>query len=217
MSEILLNILTICVFLALLIVLIGFAIRLLKGGWRILSFAKAILISDNGPNPKAVNKFSGRIVDSRNWHGNTDGRLYSEFWLRTVDGLERRYKLRDTHPNLRKGHRVKLYEYAGTLVYINNDSTGIEDWVIPEWLLTSLYPTGRFRRALFWGAGLWSAYYLLRPSNPNFEQVFLFLTWVAFIGITGAQILKHVLTASSRRIDRLSEFSIFCHEATRPH
>lgn len=217
MQELFLNTLLACIALAVFIAAGKVMFKVLRGLFHILGSISTFLLSGSGPNPNAVTLFRGHIVEARNWHGSTDGRLYSEFWLRTEEGLERRYKLKDTHPNLRKGHRVALYEYAGTLVAIDNDSTGTEAWVAPVWLLASLYPTGRLRRFILGNLGLWAAYYFLKPSDPTFEQVFLFLAWVIFTGLTLALVFTHLFSASSRQIDRLSEFAAFCYDAAKPH
>gem|GEM_PF-4687629 len=213
MQELFLNTLVACIALAIMIAAGKILFKLLQELLGALGFISTFLSSGSGPNPSAVAMFRGRIVEAKNWHGSTDGRLYSEFWLRIEDGLERRYKLKDTHPNLRKGHQVALYEYAGTLVAINNRSTGAESWVAPGWLLSSLYPTGRFRRFVFWSLSIWVAYYFLKPSDPTFEQVFLFLAWVIFAGLTLALVLKHLFSANSRRSNQLSEFAAFCYQA----
>lgn len=212
MQELFLNALIACIALAIIIATGKILFTLLRGLFGALGFVSTFMSSGTGPNPSAVALFRGRIVEARNWHGSTDGRLYSEFWLRAEDGLERRYKLKDIHPNLRKGHQVALYEYAGTLVAINNRSTGAESWVAPGWLLSSLYPTGRFRRFVFWSLSIWVAYYFLKPSDPTFEQVFLFIAWMIFAGLTLVLVLKHLLSTHSRRSNQLSEFAAFCYQ-----
>lgn len=216
MQELFLNALVACIALAIIIATGQILFKVLRQLLRALGFISTFLSSGTGPNPNAVTLFRGHIVEARNWHGSTDGRLYSEFWLRAEDGLERRYKLKDIHPNLRKGHQVALYEYAGTLVAINNDSTGTESWIAPGWLLSSLYPTGRFRRFAISSLGIWTAYYFMKPSDPTFEQVFLFLAWVIFASLTLALIFRHLFSASSRRSGRLGEFAAFCYDAAKP-
>lgn len=215
MQELFLNAIVISSALVIIIVAGQVLFKVLRGLFRALGFINTFLSSDTGPNPNAVTLFCGQIVEARSWHGSTDGRLYSEFWLRNEDGLERRYKLKDIHPNLRKGHQVALYEYADTLVAINNDSTGTESWIAPGWLLSSLYPTGRFRRFVISSLGIWTAYYFMKPSDHIFEQVFLFLAWVIFAALTLALILRHLFSANSRRSDRLGEFAAFCYDAVK--
>lgn len=183
--------------------------------FRTISFICTFLTSSSDPNPDAVTLYQGRVVEARNWHGSTDGVLYSEFWLRAEGGLERRYKLKGIHTNLRTGHRVILYEYAGTLVAINNRSTGTESWVAPEWLLSSLYPTGRFRRFIFGSLIIWGTYFLLTPSTSTFKELLLFLAWVSFTGLILTLMLRHVFSTNSRQSIRLSAFSAFCYQASK--
>lgn len=215
--ETALNIFTICVLLAVLAIVIKHIARTVKWGLRlILTITSSLTNTSSGPNPRAVDRYRGHIAESRNWHGSTDGRLYSEFWLHTEDGLERRYKLRDIHPNLRKSHSVTVYEYAGTLVAINNHSTGVDAWIAPNWLLSSLYPTGTLRRFILWSLTLALAYYFLEPSNPAFQESWLFLVLVTFTLATTWLLIKHLVTSGPRRNERINDLALFCYEATKP-
>jgi len=210
--TLLLNALTICIGLAFLIAIGKLVIRLLKV---LFGFSKAtgnLLRPGVGPNPDAVELFQGQIVDARNWHA-AGGTFYAEFWLRDHQSMERRYKLSGAHPELRKGHRVTLYEYAGTLVAIMNDSTGQNLWVVPDGLLASLYPTGRRRQLILWSLGLGVVYVLLKPENHVPQEIFLTLMLLLFAGSVLTLLLKHVFTSGSRQAERLNAFSAFCYQA----
>ena len=92
MQEIALNILVGCIGLALIIFTGQFVFEVLRTLFELISTV-VTMAGGSSPNPHAIDHYHGRIVDARNWHGNKDGKLYSEFWLRCDSGLERRYKL----------------------------------------------------------------------------------------------------------------------------
>lgn len=209
-----LNVLVGCIALAVLIAIGKLLFRITKVLFGLSKATGNLFRSNEGPNPNAVGSFKGQIVDARNWHA-AGGGFYSEFWLKDHHGLERRYKLSGTHPELRKGHRVTLYEYAGTLVTIQNQSTGQELWLAPDWLLASLYPTGRRRQLILWCLGLTTAYVFLKLHNPGFQDLYLFLALMIFAGRVLTLLLAHLFSSASRRAERLSVFSAFCVDATK--
>lgn len=214
LPTLLLNVLTICIGLALLIAIGKLVIRLFKILFGISRATGNLLRPGGGPNPDAVESFQGQIVDARNWHA-AGGGFYAEFWLRDHQGMERRYKLSGVHPELRKGHRVTLYEYAGTLVAIMNGSTGQNLWVVPDGLLASLYPTGRRLHLTLWSFGLGIIYVLLKPEDHASQEIFSTLILLIFIGCVLTLLFKHLFTSGSRRVERLNKFSEFCYQAIK--
>lgn len=215
MQEILLNALLACIALAVIIISGKLLFRVLKV---VFNFCRAIFIfftSSNEPNPQAVTLYRGQIVESRNWHDRRNANLHSEFWLRTDENLESRYKLTNTHPHVRRGHSVTLYEYAGHLVVIKNTTTGIDNWVAPDWLLSSLYPTGRFRRFLLCGIGTLASYYFLKSWDNVMSETLITLTLLLFFSITLVSIVKHIISAGSRNRERIAKFSAFCYDSTK--
>lgn len=206
--------LTICIGLAFLIAIGRLVIRLFKVLFGLSRATGNLLRPGSGPNPDAVESFQGQIVDARNWHA-AGGGFYAEFWLKDQRGMERRYKLSGVHPEVRKGHRVTLYEYAGTLVAIKNNSTGQNLWVVPDGLLASLYPTGRRLKLTLWSLGLGVIYVLLKPENHVSQEIFLTFMLLIFAGSVLALLLKHLFTSGARRDERLNKFSEFCCQAMK--
>ncbi|MEZ5508165.1 MAG: hypothetical protein R3F38_20295 [Gammaproteobacteria bacterium] len=214
LSTQILNVLTICIGLAFLIAIGKLMIRLFKVLFGLSRATGNLLRPGSGPNPDAVELFQGQIVDARNWHA-AGGGFYAEFWLKDQQGMERRYKLSGIHPELRKGHRVTLYEYAGTLVAIKNDSTSQNLWVVPDGLLASLYPTGRRRNLTLWSLGLGVIYVLLKPDDHASQEMFFTLMLLIFIGCVLTLLFKHLFTSRARRAERLNKFSEFCYQAMK--
>src|SRR5690606_11126908 len=204
-----LNVLVGCIGLAVLITISKLLFNVAKVLFGLSKATGNLFRSSEGPNPNAVGSFKGQIVDARNWHA-AGGGFYSEFWLKDHHGLERRYKLSGTHPELRKGHRVTLYGYAGTLVTIQNQSTGQELWLAPDWLLASLYPTGRRRQLVLWSLSLTIAYFILKPHDPAFQEMLLCMFLAIFSARALILLLGHLISSSSRRSERVNAFSAFC-------
>lgn len=204
-----LNVLVGCIGLAVLITISKLLFRVAKVLFGLSKATGNLFRSSEGPNPNAVGWFKGQVVDARNWHA-AGGGFYSEFWFKDQHGLERRYKLSGTHPELRKGHRVTLYEYAGTLVTIQNQSTGQELWLAPDWLLASLYPTGRRRQIILWCLGLTIAYFILKPNDPAVQEMLLCLFFAIFSVRVLILLLGHLISSGSRRSERVNALSAFC-------
>lgn len=215
-STLLLNALMVCIGLAVLITIGKLFFRAVSVLFGLSKATGNLFRSNGGPNPNAVESLRGQIVDARNWHA-AGGGFYAEFWLKDYDGLERRYKLSGVHPELRKGHRVTLYEYAGTLVAVHNQSTGQELWLAPDWLLASLYPTGRRRQLLLWSLGLTIAYFTLKPNEPAFQEMLQCLLLAIFSVRVLTLSLGHLIGSSSRRAERVNAFSTFCVQASQLH
>lgn len=120
-----------------------------------------------GPVKEAVIIRRGEIVDAKQWHA-AGGGFHAEFWVKDNQGVERRYKVADVHPEVRRGHQVMIYEYAGVLSLIRNHSSGRDTWFIPNGLLKRLYPSFR------------------NPMVPI--TIFLFVVCALILGVQGGTV-----------------------------
>ncbi|MCV6623509.1 MAG: hypothetical protein OIF51_17355 [Cellvibrionaceae bacterium] len=120
-----------------------------------------------GPVKEALSIRRGTVVEAKQWHARGGG-FHAEFWIKEKQGVEHRYKVEDVHPEVRRGHQVIIYEYAGVLSLIRNQSSGRDIWFIPNGLLKRLYPSFR------------------NPMVPI--TVFLFVVCALVFGVQGGTI-----------------------------
>lgn len=166
--------------------------------WRLVSKQS---VGEIGPVKDAVDIRRGEIVDAKQWHA-AGGGFHAEFWVKDDQGIEHRYKVQNVHPEVRRGHKVVIYEYAGVLSLIRNQSSGRDVWFVPDGLLRRLYPSFR---------------------NPMASiTVFLFVVCGLVFGVQGGTVysLSVVMVAivsavlawdksksnNQKRIDALDEF-----------
>ncbi len=126
-------------YIILLLLALLVVVKVIRWLWRRLPKKPT---QEPGPVKEAVNIRRGTVVEAKQWHA-AGGGFHAEFWVKDNQGIEHRYKVKDVHPEVRRGHKVMIYEYAGVLSLIRNQSSERDIWFIPNGLLKRLYPSFR--------------------------------------------------------------------------